>query len=147
MLWGCMATKGVGKLHFIEEIMNVEVYDDILVTQMLPSASNPLGCRYIFRQNIRPTHTIKQVLGFLTTTHVQVLELPPQSPELNPLEHLLDEMGQNYEEELPRNKQQLKDVLQHIWTNTGHDVCSKLEGGMPRRLQAVIQSKIGPTKY
>ena len=36
-------------------------------------------------------------------------------------------------------------MLCHVWDNTEQSLCSKLVESMPRRLQAVIDAKGGPT--
>lgn len=147
MVWGCMASKGLGKLHFIDGIMNSDVYMEILKTQMLPSAKNLLGRRYLFQQDNDPKHKSKKVTEFLNQRRVKVLEWPAQSPDLNPIEHLWEEMEKRRNDENPRNRQELKDVLQKIWNDIEPDVCQELVESMPRRLQAVIAAKGGPTKY
>ncbi len=37
LMWGCMSAAGVGKLHFIDGIMNSQMYCSILKEKMLPS--------------------------------------------------------------------------------------------------------------
>ena len=37
MVWGCMSSHGVGELHFIEGIINADMYCKILYTKMIPS--------------------------------------------------------------------------------------------------------------
>ena len=39
LMWGCMSAAGVGELHFIDGIMNSEMYCSILKTKMLSSSS------------------------------------------------------------------------------------------------------------
>ena len=39
LLWGCMSAAGVGELHFINGIMNSQMYCEILKEKMLPSLS------------------------------------------------------------------------------------------------------------
>ncbi len=37
LMWGCMSAAGVGELHFINGIMNSQMYCSILKEKMLPS--------------------------------------------------------------------------------------------------------------
>ncbi len=37
IMWGCMSAAGVGELHFIDSIMNSQMYCSILKEKMLPS--------------------------------------------------------------------------------------------------------------
>lgn len=81
MVWGCMATSAVCNLHFIEGIMNSEVYKEMMTTQMIPSAKL-LGFCCILQQDA------KNVRAFLAKKKVKVLEWPPQCPDLNLVKHL-----------------------------------------------------------
>ena len=147
MVWGCMSSKGLGRLHFIDGIMNSEVYVEILRDCMLPSARDILGRRFQFQHDNDPKHTSKKVTEFLKQKKVKVLVWPPQSPDLNPIEHLWEEMGRRRQAKNPRNRQELKDVLQRVWDEIEPHVCQNLVDSMPRRLQAIIAAKGGPTKY
>lgn len=147
MVWGCMAGCGVGNLHFIEGIMNAEMYEGILSTSMIPAAAKLLGRSYIFQHDNDPKHTAKRVTAFLKKKRVKVLDWPPQSPDLNPIEHLWEEMERQRASEVPRNKEQLKGLLQKTWNGLNQDICAQLVESLPRRLQAVIEAKGGPTKY
>ncbi len=42
LMWGCMSAAGVGELHFIDGIMNSQMYCSILKEKMLPSLMMPL---------------------------------------------------------------------------------------------------------
>ncbi len=46
-----MAASGLGKLHFIDQTMNREIYVEIIQSQMLPSARKLIAHRYIFQHN------------------------------------------------------------------------------------------------
>ena len=41
MVWGCMSARGVGENHFIDGIMNADVYYNILKEKMIPSLKHP----------------------------------------------------------------------------------------------------------
>jgi len=147
MVWGCMSAKGVGTLHFIDGIMNADMYIDILRDQMLPSVRQLKQRRYVFQHDNDPKHTAKKVTEFLKQKKVQVLTWPPQSPDLNPIEHLWDEMERRRQGQHPRNREDLKDILRKVWESIDEAVCKKLVGNMQDRLKAVIEAKGGPTKY
>ena len=60
MVWGAFSYGGVGRLHWIQDIMTKEIYHDILHEQMLPSKDMLFGDRpYIFQQDNDPKHTAK----------------------------------------------------------------------------------------
>ena len=48
---------------------------------------------------------------------------------------------------LPKNKEELWQILQKEWYNIDVSVYQNLVDSMPNRIAAVIQSKGNPTKY
>ncbi len=58
LMWGCMSAAGVGELHFIDGIMNSQMYCFILKEKMLPSL-RALGRRALFQHDNDPKHTSK----------------------------------------------------------------------------------------
>ena len=88
MLWGCFSSAGTGKLIMIEGTMDGAKYRRILDENLLQSAMNrKLGRRFTFQQDIDPKHKVKATLELLNKKKINVLELPRQSPDLNPIEH------------------------------------------------------------
>ncbi len=76
-----------GELHFIDGIMNSQMYCSILKEKMLPSLC-ALGRRALFQHDNDPKHTSKATVGFLKKNRVKVIQWPSMSPDLNPIEHL-----------------------------------------------------------
>ncbi len=58
LMWGCMSAAGVGELHFIDGIMNSQMYCSILKEKMLPSL-RALGRPALFQHDNDPKHTSK----------------------------------------------------------------------------------------
>ena len=80
---------------------------------------------------------------------INVLDWPPQSPDLTPIENLWN----HTKKELPKYPRQAKGVWEiwdrvaEVWNNIDPEVCQNLIKSMPRRIQAVIKAKGGHTKY
>lgn len=148
MVWGCMAGNGVGELHFIEGIMDKFVYLDILKTNFTASVEKlGLSANYIFQHDNDPKHTSGLVREWLLYHVRNQLNSPPQSPDLNVIEHLWDELKRRVRKREVYNKEQLKKILMEEWVNITPDVTEKLVSSMPRRLEAVIEYEGGPTSY
>lgn len=148
MVWGSMAWNGVGNLDFIETTMTKEVYIENLKKNLQPSVRKlRLRGRVIFQQDNDPKHTAKIVKKWFEDNKVNVLPWVPQSPDLNPIEHLWSELERRITKRNPKNKEELKDILKDAWDNIDPEVTKKLVESMPRRVQAVIESKGGPTRY
>jgi len=148
MVWGCMSSAGVGKLHFINGIMDRFMYRDILNANLYQSAAK-LGIvdNFLFQQDNDPKHTSKLIHEYLTENGIQRLQTPPQSPDLNPIEHLWSEIKSRLKKFKNLNSNVLKMRISEIWENIASDVTRNLVDSMKSRLQAVIVAKGGNTKY
>ena len=76
-----------------------------------------------------------------------MLEKPPQSPDLNPIQHFWDHVERELWKLSCSNIIELKNQIKIIWENIDPKVREKLVFSMQSRLQAVISLKGGPTKY
>ncbi len=74
-----------------------------------------------------------------------LLKWPPQSPDLNPIEHLWDVVEREIRimDVQPTNLQQLCDAIMSI----SEECLQHLVESMPRRIKAVMKAKGGPTRY
>ncbi|KFM60226.1 Transposable element Tcb1 transposase, partial [Stegodyphus mimosarum] len=81
MIWGCMASKGVGNLCFIDGNMTARTYIDVL-RDNLPQSAIKLGISnsYYFQQDNDPKHTAGITCMWLLYIICRKLATPPQSP-------------------------------------------------------------------
>lgn len=148
MVWGCMSSAGVGNLVFIDTIMDRFIYLDILKNNLKESARK-MGLRrsYIFQQDNDPKHTSLIVKEWLLKNVQKQLRSPPQSPDMNPIEHLWEHLDRQIRKHVIRTKQDLKRVLQEEWNKIDPQVTQNLVKSMPSRMNAVIKAKGYPSKY
>lgn len=149
MIWGCMSGLGVGQLYRCTGSMNQDQYLAVLKNHMLPSARTIFGRNgaYVFQQDNAPCHKAKRVCAFLTSKRVQMMDWPPQSPDLNPIEHLWEILFRKVQNSKPASLDSLWNLLLESWNDLDPQVLSNLVESMPRRVEAVIQAKGGHTKY
>ena len=74
---------------------------------------------------------------------------PAQSPDLNPIEHLLEHLKHHLQQypTSPKGVHELWDRVSEEWNAIPPEVCQNLIESMTRRIQAVIRAKGGHTKY
>jgi hypothetical protein len=104
---------------------------------------------FIFQQDGDLKHTWRKALNWFQDHHIDVLEWPAQSPDLNPIEHLWDHLkwGLNSYENHPTSIHELKRRVKVEWNNIDPNVYKDLIFSMLRRLEAVIQAKGDSIKY
>lgn len=147
MVWGSFSYDGVGPLVEIKGTMDAIMYRDILTQHMLPYATQKMPRGWIFQQDNDPKHSSKLIKSFFTTKKIKVLDWPSQSPDLNPIEHLWQELKLLTGKKKHSNKAELWQDLQTQWQNLSQNCISNLIASMPRRCAAVIASKGMATKY
>ena len=102
----------------------------------------------IFMQDGAPCHQSKVATDFLKKNKISLLEWPGNSPDLNPIENLWTIMKDKVADKQPSSAQNLKQAIKDVWvTDITQEYCEFLVSSMPRRIQAVIDSKGGHTKY
>ncbi len=67
LMWGCMSAAGVGELHFIDGIMNSQMYCSILKEKMLPSLRALVVVHFSYMTMILNTH-LRPLLDFWRRT-------------------------------------------------------------------------------
>ena len=68
---------------------------------------------------------------------------PPQSPDLNPIEMVQDQLDRRVKAKQPTSAQHIWELLQDCWKTIPGDYIMKLIERMPRVCKAVIKAKGG----
>ena len=78
-----------------------------------------------------------------------VMDWPPQSPDLNPIEHLWEHLKKRLKEyeNPPKGILELWERVEKEWEAISTETCQNLIASMPRRMEAVIKAKGGYIKY
>lgn len=147
MVWGCFSYAGTGDLFKIEGILRKEGYRNILEQCVLPSGLRLIGDNFTFMHDNDPKHTSLLCRNYLqqqeTNNTLTVMTWPPQSPDLNPIELLWDELDRRVRKETPTSTAHLWNILQEQWNNIPNETIHKLINRMPRIVQAVLNAKGG----
>ena len=147
-VWGCFSAHGVGNLFRIHGIMLKEHYNNILISQMVPSAQRLFpNQNWIFQQDNDPKHTAIINKTWVANNNISTFEWPAQSPDLNPIENLWSILDKQCRDRRPGNENELFQILEEKWKSLDISLLTKLVDSMPKRCQAVIDSKGYPTKY
>jgi hypothetical protein len=151
MVWGCMTWQGVGYLCRIDGGLDAELYKNILEDELMATLDwYGLEKESIFFQHDNdPKHTAITTKKWLEDNGINVLMWPAQSPDLNPIEHLWNEVDRrlrNYPRK-PSSKDELWELIQEIWNGIETEFCQKLISSMVQRLVDVRRAKGGYTAW
>ncbi len=152
MVWGIFSWHTLCPLVTIEHRLNATAYLSIVadhvhlfMTTVYPSSDG------YFQQDNAPRHKAPIISDWFLEhdNEFTLLKWPPQSPDLNPMEHLWDVVEREIHimDVQPTNLQQLRDAVMSIWTKICEECFQHLVESMPRRIKAVLKAKGGPTRY
>jgi len=147
-VWSCFSYKGVGKLHFIEDGWNRHVYKGILNDRLKIEANRLIGREFTLQEDGDKVHKSKVCQTWKRKNKIQVLDWPPSSCDISPLENLWGIFKKRLSlEKNPSNIQQFKELAEKVWSETPVSICEKLIESVPSRIQAVLDNEGGVTKY
>jgi hypothetical protein len=87
--------------------------------------------------------------NFLQEREIQVMEWPALSPDLNPIEHVWDQLDRRVHKRRnpPLTIQELTQALIEEWESIPQESLRRLVRSMPRRCEEVIRIRGGHTQY
>ncbi len=152
MVWGIFSWHTLGPLVPFEHRLNATAYLSIVADHVHPFMTTvyPSSDGY-FQQDNTPCDKAQIISDWFLEhdNEFTLLKWPPQSSDLNPIEHLRDvvewEICIMYVQ--PTNLQQLRDAIMSIWTKISEECFQHLVESMPRKIKAVLKAKGGPTRY
>ena len=171
MVWTCFTGERLGPLIVCDEGgISADKYEDIiydglfsLIDDLLEPPDDPETIQiadentFLFMQDNAPCHKSTCVLEFLAENHIPIMEWPPQSPDLNPIENLWTELKVrfhqrflelfNHPSKSLEARYRYSEGLQEVWYSQGMELIEALIESMPRHCQAVIEAQGGWTKY
>ncbi|GBN71093.1 Transposable element Tc1 transposase [Araneus ventricosus] len=152
MLWGTFSWAFLGPVFVLEQTMKAANYLNIIADQLHPYMAFvvPTG-NGIFQKDNAPCRKARIVLEWFEehTDEFHLMSWPPNSPDLNPMEHIWDVMERRLRAQTPPcpNISTLRDRCLDIWYNLSPVMYQKLVASMPTRVAAVLKVKGGATRY
>ncbi len=139
MCGGIFSWHTLGPLVPIEHRLNSTAYLSIVADHVHPFMTTvyPSSDDY-FQQDNAPRHKAQIISDWFLEhdNEFTLLKWSPQSPDLNPIEHLWDVVEREIHimDVQPTNLQQLRDAIMSIWTKISEESFQHLVESMPRRI-------------
>lgn len=152
-VWACFSAAGPGFLHVFYDNMNSDMYRKILDDNLIDVAARDFPVigdsvtEWHFLQDNAPMHKARIVTEWFHNKGVSVLDFPPYSPDLNPIENLWAIMARKVEKMRCDNEESLGDAALKVWNELPQNTFSNLAHSMPARCAAVVLASGWHTKY
>ena len=136
MVWGGISVRSRTELLVLNGTLTGQRYiNEVLQPVVLPFVLQD--------DNARP-HWARIVQQFLQQNNVDHLDWPARTPDLSPIEHVLDILGQRVRQRVPRLRtlQALGAALQEEWRRIPQLQIARLIRSMRRRCVACIDATV-----
>ena len=112
-VWSCFTEKAVGELYILNRTIDRFYYRGILERNLLSSMKKfNLGKDFFLVHDNVPNHTSTLVNEWPKENSIPTLSWPSSSSNVNPMEHLWDELERRLKKHQPKNIRQLQVLLQ-----------------------------------
>ena len=149
MIWAGISQRGKTRLVIVDGNLNGQRYiNEILDPVAIPYIRNIAAQGILQDDNARP-HRSRLVNDHLAAQGIRRLDWPSNSPDLNPIEHVWDQIGRAVYRRVTdaTTLRDLPQFLREEWDALPQQRIQRLIASMRRRCQAVIDAYGGTTRY
>ncbi len=152
LVWEGMSFNGNYIRECIDGTMDAHVYLNILKRRLLKnypvlSQQTKKGAdmkRLLYQHDGSKVYGARVIIDYFTIKEIQVINLPPKSPELNPIERtqLKSKLKRFYQ-----SREELVEDICYSFESISFMNFNNLHESMNRRIWAVIEAQGGPKDY
>ncbi|MEW8548408.1 MAG: transposase [Candidatus Thiodiazotropha sp.] len=150
-VWACFSYRCKLDMYVLNgTLTGVSYRDNILRDIVVPHFDNHrLADRPIFMDDNARPHRAAIVRQYLQQEAVDVLPWPALSPDMNPIEHVWDQIKRKLDQRNPacRNLNELRAAVLQEWNLYPQNKLQRLVQGMRRRVNELLQQRGSYTKY
>jgi transposase len=138
-LWGCICAGGLGHAELYVDTLDAAHYQRILKLNLVKSAHTfwPTGQWYYQQDNASP-HTAGTSQRWFHNHGITLLDFPPWSSDLNPIEDLWNNLKSRVYSHHPQTMEELEDWIADEWQATDLNYIRNLCVSMPKRLNLLL---------
>lgn len=150
MIWGAISYEARTDLVVFDRgSVNAQRYvEEVLQEHVVPFAPF-IGENFRLMHDNARCHVASSVTQYLHEVGIQTLSWPARSPDLNPIEHIWDNLKRRVRARspVPTTLGELKTAVVEEWHNIPQSEIQDVMDGLPNRLQEVIRARGGNTHY
>lgn len=153
MVWGTISWKGVGPLVRVDQIeegestLNGARYLKVLQRYLLQRYPGLKNQTLRFQHDNAPSHNCGIVEDWLAYKNIKLLDWPAQSPDMNIIECVWNDLKHRLRGESFETKDELWKRLVKEWGSITTEWIQDLYESMPRRINALVEAEGRHTKY
>ena len=143
MIWGGKSTRHRTVLYNVDGNLNGVRYQAEILQPLVLPALHQLGPHAVFQDDNARAHRSRAVNMFVQAAGINRMQWPANSPDLNPIEHLWDELGRRLQQRRPppANLAQLFLSLQQEWGAVPQAFLRTLVNSMQQRCLECLADK------
>ncbi|GFW87757.1 transposable element Tcb2 transposase [Trichonephila clavipes] len=148
-VWGGIILGSRTDLHLQSVTTTGHIYWDVILEQNVRLFRGAMGAEFLFMDDNFLPHLANFVDECLQSEDITYMDWPEYSPDLNPIEHVWDMLGQRISvlKPPPTCLPELRRILLDEWCNSPQDQIDNLMLSTPRRCKACIASSGRHTPY
>lgn len=136
-------------LHMVQGNVTGRYYLDNIINPVIVPRFRQHQPNFLFMDDNAPPHRARIVTDRLQAVGVPRMEWPALSPDLNPIEHMWDQLSRRIRDRPhpPHDLRTLRTALTEEWAAIPQNRVRRLINSMRRRCQAVIDARGLHTRY
>jgi transposase len=150
-IFACFCGRGPGycKIYYgkLDGKSLRKLLDDTIVQTAADYYDLDHGEQWWFLHDNSPPFTSSEVQTWLHNHGISVIDFPPHSPDLNPIENLWPRVAALMDKLHPTSSEATADAFIQCWPEVPLDLFTDYAQSMPARIQAVIDANGNATKF